>query len=200
MKNAKIDLWFPTPIYICNEIIDENYNKEILNEIYNIKDSIAKGGDNWLCNTYNTIGKYDLRENQIFTNLITEITKHVNFFASKFNTTDIFTCKELWFNIYSKKDYQEYHIHSHSTFSAVYYVTSPNDSGDIIFENPFSCDMLEIQNITNQNELTFKNCRYKSVARRLIIFKSHLKHMVMQGNNEEDRISIALNFHIKNPA
>jgi uncharacterized protein (TIGR02466 family) len=194
MKNAKIDMWFPTPIYICDEIVGKNYNNQIKQQILSIKNKVSSGGNNWLCDTYNTIGKYDLRQSECFTDLLKTVTDHVNNFASKFNTIDTFSCKESWFNIYDQNDYQEYHIHTHSTFSAVYYVTAPLDSGDIVFENPFGVDMMEIQNITEQNNLTYKNCRYQAKERRLIIFKSYLKHMVMRGNNTDERISIAFNY------
>lgn len=190
----KIDLWFPIPIYIEENILDNNENKKLCDKILELKNQTEPGGRNWLCDTYNTLGSVDIINNECFSLLLDKTTHHVNNFAKQFNSTETYECKEFWGNVYGYKDYQEYHIHSHSTFSAVYFAKCPEGSGDLIFENPFSVDMYEMKNISENNQFTYKNCSYSAVENRLIIFRSHLKHMVRQGFNKDYRISFAFNF------
>jgi len=192
--NSKIDLWFPTPIYISEDLLSDEENSFILNDFLSISKEIDSGGLNWLSKPYNTLGTFDLKNSKSFSLLLDKVTSHVNNFASQYNTSDTFKCKESWGNIYKQGEYQEYHIHTHSTFSAVYYATAPENSGDIVFENPFGVDMMEIQNIHTQNNLTYQNCSYKVKEKRLIIFRSHLRHMVKPGNNQSPRISFAFNY------
>lgn len=190
----KIDLWFPTPIYIEENILDDIENKKLCDRILELKKQNESGGKNWLCNTFNTLDSVDIKDEKIFSTLINETTLHVNNFARQFNCEEEYTCKDFWGNVYGYKDYQEYHIHTHSTFSAVYFAKCPEGSGDLVFENPFSIDMYEIKNITDNNQFTYKNCSYSATEKRLIIFRSHLKHMVKQGFNKDYRISFAFNF------
>ena len=190
----KIDLWFPTPIYVADDILSDLENEKIFNHFTQVSDKVKSGGSNWLSKPYNTMGVYDLRESEVYNTLLETVTEHVNTFASEYNTTDYFKCKNSWGNISHAGEYQEYHIHSHSSFSAVYYCKCPIQSGDIVFENPF-LDMMEIQNIKSHNNLTYQNCSYPAKEKRLIIFRSHLKHMVKPGNNQSPRISFAFNYY-----
>lgn len=191
--NYKIDLWFPTPIYVADDVLSDLENRKISNHFTQLSKTIESGGNNWIAKPYNTIGTYDLRESEVYNTLVETVTKHINTFASEYNTTDYFKCKNSWGNISHAGEYQEYHIHAHSTFSAVYYCACPENSGDIVFENPF-VDMMEIQNIQSHNQLSYQNCTYQAKEKRLIIFRSHLKHMVKPGNNQSPRISFAFNY------
>lgn len=192
--DSKIDLWFPTPIYIADNLLTDEENNSVSENFISLSNEIESGGLNWLSQPYNTLGTFDLRNSDKFSVLLEKVTTHVNYFASHYNTSNTYTCKESWGNLYKQGEYQEYHIHTHSTFSAVYYSKSPKDSGDIVFENPFGIDMMEIQNIHTQNNLTYQNCSYQAIEKRLIIFRSHLRHMVKPGNNQSPRISFAFNY------
>lgn len=191
--NFKIDLWFPTPVYIADNVLSNQENDVVKNTFISVSKEVQSGGLNWLSRPYNTLGTFDLKNSDKFSILLETVTNHVNNFASEYNTSNIYTCKESWGNIYEEGQYQEYHIHTHSTFSAVYYATAPKNSGGITFENPF-VDMMEIQNIHSPNQLSYQNCTYEAKEKRLIIFRSHLKHMVKPGNNQSPRISFAFNY------
>ena len=115
----------------------------------------------------------------------------ITFFIAcgRFKTND----SNSWFNIYKKGDYQEYHYHANSYFSAIFVLQTPKPSPTIVFENPLT-DMLPLKNldVCEINAETFnvngmdENC--------LLIFRSHLRHMVHPLQHEGERISIALNF------
>jgi hypothetical protein len=55
---------------------------------------------------------------------------------------------------------------------------------------------MPIKNTINEkdNALTLQTCEYQAIKNRLIIFRSNLQHMVQQGTNQSDRISLSFNF------
>lgn len=105
-----------------------------------------------------------------------------------------YKCQEGWLNIYDNKDYQEYHTHEGSTISVVYYLKSPQGSGNIVFRSPHTTDMLPIKDIKTMTNLSYKTCYYKPEERSLLVFRSYIPHMVEQNKSSEPRISLAFNF------
>lgn len=191
-----IELWFPTPIYYADDILDENEINTLVNRSYDIKNNIKNGKGIWQCDVYTTFQTYDVTKDNEFSNLISKISLHVNEFAKSFGSNYEYRCAEGWINIYDKNQYQEFHYHLGSTFSVVYYLSTPEGSGKLIFNNPLLPNMMPIKNITpnKDNTLILESCEYKAIKNRLIIFRSNLQHMVQQGTNQSDRISLAFNF------
>jgi uncharacterized protein (TIGR02466 family) len=191
---AEIKTWFPTSIYYEHNLFNSNENLLLKKQILNIKDNNERGGSDWLCNTYNTLGTYDLLADTNFSMLVNKVTAHVNDYARMHGSDYTYNCNAAWANVYKNMDYQEFHVHAGNTFSAVYYVDVPEGSGDIVWKSPVEPDMLPIKGITTYNELSFKTCFYNPKPGDLIIFRSYLPHMVKQGTNDAERVSIAFNF------
>lgn len=190
----QMQFWFPTAIYAAESIIDKEENQTYLNRILEIEKDIPSGGTNWQCNTYNTLGTFNLVEDLTFTPLISLIEKHVFEFVRNMGSAHQYRCKEAWANISRKYNFQEYHTHSSRTISAVYYLDVPENSGKIYFESPLEPDMLPIENITNYNMWSHRVAWFEPQAGTLLIFRSYLRHMVEQNKTDNPRISIALNF------
>lgn len=192
---SNIELWFPTLIYYADNILDENEINFLTSKSYNIKNNIKNGKENFKCNLYTSFNNDDLTKDNDFINLISKVNFHINEFAKAHNSEFEYSCLEGWVNIYNKNQYQEFHYHPGKTFSAVYFLQAPEGSGSLIFDSPLNPDMMPVKNIVNEqsNPLIFKCCEYKAIANRLIIFRSNLQHMVMQGTNEKDRITFAFN-------
>ena len=91
--------------------------------------------------------------------------------------------------------HQEFHTHNGNIFSCVYWVKTPTGSGNLIFEDPKCPDMLPIRKLTGENDLNRQRICYAAVERRLIIFRSYLRHMVEPCKNKSPRMSIAVNFN-----
>jgi len=192
--SVTINTWFPTPIYIVENVISKKYNALLEKRSLEIKSEVENGASNWNCNTYNTLGTLDLKSDPVFLDLIKEVEFHVKKFTEMHGSDYEYTCKDSWININCKNSYQEYHSHANSTFSAVYYITTPPKSGKIHFENPCEPDMLPIQGIKNPTELSFRTCHYEPQEGTLLIFRSYLRHMVELCKNETPRITAAFNF------
>ena len=188
-----LDIHFPTTFYVLEDSFSEKENNDLLSKITNIKNNAEKGGTNWLTDVYNTQGTYNLMKDNDFENLCNNVTYHTNKFAKILESDYDYTCDEGWLNCYYKNDFQEYHTHPQSIFSAVYFFTNPENSGKLIFENPIEPDMYGLQNKIKTNTLNASTCSFMPKPRTLIIFRSYLRHMVTRCTNIEPRITAAFN-------
>lgn len=186
--------WFPTSIYVAESIVSSKYNDSLKQRSLMIEEVSKNGASNWNCNTYNTLGTFDLKTDPLFSDLLKEVEFHVKKFTEMHGSDYEYQCKDSWLNVNHKNSYQEYHCHSNSTFSAVYYISTPPGSGKIHFENPCEPDMLPIQGIKNPTELSFRTCHYEPEEGTLLIFRSYMRHMVELCKNELPRITVAFNF------
>ena len=188
-----IDLLFPTPIYRADNIISKEYKDELINLIYDIKSKVPSQDDKWFCKIYTSYSAHDLKYSKDFFPLFEAIQNHLYAFISELESTSRPELQGAWVNIAKKGDFQEHHRHQGAAFSAVYYLQAPEGSGDLLLENPAGF-MPELDNIVNNNILNSNTQSYTPIDNSLIIFRSHIQHMVLLGKNEKDRISIALNF------
>lgn len=175
-----------------------NNNEELLNRCYEIKQKFPQKST-WFCDTYNSLKSYNLKEDQLFKPLIDLCASKVFDFAREYGIEDrnLF-CTDAWFNIASKGNYQEFHIHPMSHFSVVYYVDVREDSGRILFKNPQSnLDMFTLPPNTSLTIGSRGVYFHKPAIQDLLIFRSNTPHMVEKNNNNSDRISIAMNFVVE---
>jgi uncharacterized protein (TIGR02466 family) len=99
-----------------------------------------------------------------------------------------------WININKTGDFNKSHCHPLASMSAVFYLKSQEDSGNIVFSNP---TLAMHYPINTNNKYFWGTYWFPPIQGRLFIFPSYLKHLVEQNKNKEDRISLALNFSNK---
>ena len=191
---AKIELWFPTIIYTEENLFSAATNDKWANTLFEIEKTVESGGKDWEGKTYTTHTTYDIATDPTFTSLIETVTEHVNALAQSYGSTAKYKAEHSWANIARAGNYQEYHTHDGSVFSAVYYIKTPEGSGDILFEDPRMPDMLPVKNIPERNSLSFHKIGYKATEGTLLIFRSSLRHCVQEGLNIDPRISVSMNF------
>jgi len=191
---ANIELWFPVAIYQHLDMFSDEQNKLWASYIEDIKKTIPT--KTWPGGTYTIHENYNLNTDVRFKSLITETNIHLHAFAKEYGSTETYTNISSWANISIKDNSQEFHTHNGSIFSAVYYVSAPKGSGNIIFEDPKEPDMLpiKIRSTKDRNHLSFTRISYPPKPGSLLIFRSYLRHMVESGTNTTPRISIAMNF------
>jgi uncharacterized protein (TIGR02466 family) len=190
--------WFPTLIY--SELLDNFLlnNSYLVDKAYFLRDRQNKVKTYWNCKTFNTLGNYDFKlDNDDIVNELVKLVKDKTLiFSKKFGVDENLSlvCDDLWFNISSPGDYQEFHNHAGSHFSLVYYISVFPDSGDIVFANHYSLvDMFPLP-VKDYTYASFNSCFYTPKNGMLLIFRSNLPHMVKQNLSEFDRISISMNF------
>jgi len=191
----KVEMWFPVAVYSEENVLSKEENELLKLHCLTIKNSVRSGGSEWLGNTYNTHGTHNLSTDKEFQPLLNKISYHVHQFAKMHNCEETYTSKYAWMNISEKSNWQEFHTHNGNVFSVVYYVSVPEGSGKIVFEDPKEPDMCPLKTKTNRNQLSYTRIGYTPIEGSLIIFRSYLRHLVEPGNNTTPRISIALNFN-----
>ena len=108
----------------------------------------------------------------------------------------------MWFNINLYKDINSFHRHGGADISGVYYIKTPNDCGNIIFEHP-ATDLFDYYFLNRPQELNAYNSStwwMSAEVNMLYLFPGWLKHSVEANKNKtEERISISFNtYHERN--
>ena len=128
--------------------------------------------------------------------LIKEINIHSSKFAKEFINNNEQVLGNMWFNISLYKDFNKSHNHPLSNISGVYYVKTPDDCGNIVFEHP-AINVLGYYSpeVTMEfNEYNSKTWWKPVVENTLYLFPGWLKHYVQPNlNKTEERISISFN-------
>ena len=128
--------------------------------------------------------------------LIKEINTHSSKFAKEFVNNNEQTLANIWININTYKDTNNSHNHPFSDISGAYYVKTPADCGNIVFEHP-ALDVLNYYSpkpYKEFNEYNSPTWWKPAVENTLYLFPSWLKHRVEPNlNKTEERISISFN-------
>ena len=74
---------FTNTLFSSHSLVSKEYLEDMIIECKDIQKQIITGGDNWNCNTYNTLGTYELKDNPKFKNLIDIVTDKVNIYAKE---------------------------------------------------------------------------------------------------------------------
>lgn len=187
--------WFPTTISISENILSEEENLNLINLSKDISHIAEKGGNNWISKSnFNTQSTYNINEDEKFNFFVDKVSEKIQEHAKHLNSNYTYKCNEAWLNTYTEKDYQEFHTHAGSVFSAVYYLNNPKKGGRIFFENPVEPDMLPLRDISEYNTDNSSLCNYNPDNGTLIIFRSNIRHMVEPIETNETRATIALNY------
>lgn len=126
--------------------------------------------------------------------------------AVKYFTKDVlsvndeveFQLENSWVNRHVRGEHNTLHWHSNAMLSGVYYVDSAEDAGDIVFKkshlyNNLFHDTVRIgfneTNIHNTSEFFIR-----PNAGDLVLFPSHLEHMVTPNLTDTPRYSLAFNY------
>jgi uncharacterized protein (TIGR02466 family) len=135
--------------------------------------------------------------------ILEEIKLHVNTFSNKVLNGLDQTVDNLWFNINRYKDSNLVHNHPNAEISGTYYVKTPDECGQIIFQHP-AFDVLSYYSIL-KGKNSSPTGPYDSLAWNmpvcegtLYLFPSWLNHRVESNMNKtEDRVSLAFNTHYR---
>jgi len=138
--------------------------------------------------------------------LIKEIETNANIFAQQFlNKKTIQKITSIWINSNLYKDTNRIHSHPGSAISGVYYVKTPSECGQIIFEHPAgrafefyqeSIDALPGRRNEPEEYNSFNSFSTFVIPTEntLYLFPSWLMHFVESNMNKtEERISISFN-------
>ena len=191
---------FPTSIGV--EWFEDHlkYEKYLTKRCFEIEKEISIGTP-WLQNnTYNTMGSYDISKDNDFNPItdfvndkVKEYCKALGWSSNSLNPSPRYP----WFNIYRKGDYQDYHYHSNTLFSAVYFLSAnPTIGAKLFVKSPITdCLAPSIAEHQWENDRVF----YAPDPGKLIIMRGYVEHAVEQHGDDQPRISLVYNYRAKEP-
>lgn len=196
-----IDYWFPTGIYKSkyqyHDIIKSKVLKRVSERPRPINLPEPRGWPYWQKMHRSLIDPFQLVDSELL-DFKYWIEQETNNFSKSFNSESIYRIDQSWINVYEKGDFQETHYHLGFDFSAVYFVSSPENSGRLIFESPLLPINMRPIKTQIETELNSTSVSYEPLEGYLLIFRSNLRHGVLPHYNKEPRISIAVNLIEKN--
>ena len=105
-------------------------------------------------------------------------------------------CGNMWANINGPGNFNRPHIHPNSLFSGVYFVKTPQNSGNLMLYDPRSGVQMTMPN-RKEGKLSpelWREVHYEPKAGRCIMFPSWLWHEVKPNKSNDIRISVSFNF------
>ena len=102
----------------------------------------------------------------------------------------------MWANINYPGCFNRPHIHPNSLFSGVYFIKTPQQSGNLMVYDPRPGVQMAMPNRKEEKlppEL-WREVHYEPVAGRCIMFPSWLWHEVKPNQSNNTRISVSFNF------
>ena len=115
----------------------------------------------------------------------------LDIFADNLNTKFDFTIYNPWINLYKFGQHQEVHDHCGSDLSSVFFM---NDGDEFFFYDRNSTNLTG----SIKNLIGYKNTYgIESKAGDIMFFPSHMLHGVSPIKNDATRITMSVNFNIK---
>lgn len=129
------------------------------------------------------------------TSLFENLQDNVDNFSKELLLTKKPQIRNLWININGYKDSNVEHTHAQSLISGVFYVTVPENSGDLMFNNKlYPNNNVSPGDVVEYNSYTASSWIIKPEENLLILFPSWAPHEVLPNLNKKlERISIAFN-------
>ena len=103
-----------------------------------------------------------------------------------------------WININSSKyDHNIYHCHPGTYLACVYYVKCDKDSGNLVFGDPRPGNATNIPHADNLTVYNSVEINIEPEQGELILFPGWLYHYVASNQNDQKRITIAINIVLR---
>ena len=103
-----------------------------------------------------------------------------------------------WGNLQKKGNYIKEHRHNNTQFSGVFYLQTPENSGDIIFttRNATWINSYWEPSLTGYDDLNSFEKRFSPQQCGIFLFPAPLVHYVTPSHSEEERYSISFNYNL----
>ena len=184
---------FPTMIYIKDVPDSEKLNKYLEQKIVQWsqqnKGVTKTNAGGWHSETnMNTREEYNPLTRELF-NMQEEIYQKENLSRKP-------VLGNMWANVNYPKCFNRPHIHPNSLFSGVYWIKTPQNSGNLMLYDPRPGVQMTMPN-RKKGKLPpefWREIHYEPKAGRCIMFPSWLWHEVKSNESNQTRISVSFNF------
>ena len=183
---------FPSVIHQFDVNGFDNIQNQLIDYAYNLKKKDSEGviysnHGGWQSPSFIVKDENDLLHSFLINCLYNfpNIDKSINFEV------------DAWIKINKKGDYNEKHNHPNSHLAGVLYLKCPKDCGNIVFDSPTGFQSYQeilsyIKEFKECNNV-FQSYEFFPVEGKMLIFPSHLLHVVQANKSNEDRISVSFN-------
>ena len=134
------------------------------------------------------------KNDRSFRPFIEYIAKRIEFLC-----TDVYQnavqVDNLWVNINPPGTYNIEHDHAQSDMSGVLWIQGPENSGNFVLKNPNGFVQFPVIGALAQDvqQLTSHVVIHAPTPGKMMLFPSHIRHLVETNQSQHDRISIAFN-------
>ena len=183
--------YFPTIIYAKDVQLDNRlFEKEIVEWSKKDKGIRRTNMIGWHSTT-------NMHQIPVFKPLVDELFKmQIEMYREEFLSREPII-GNMWANINPPGGYNRPHIHPNSHFSGVYYIKAPQNSGEIVFNDPRSAAHMvmpeRVKDIKPPSHL-WREVRVIPLEGRMLMFPSWLWHCVEPNGSNDIRISVSFNF------
>lgn len=185
---VKIDLLFPKPLYIVENLKFDNL-ESILNSLIDKKD-LSKNSRNNVNSSFESNSKlHSYPQLSDFSSAVLDQGKNfLNEMSYDKKWIDQLKIQKMWVNYSYEQDFIFPHIHGDCLIAGVYYVKAPPNATITFFND---IDRIKIKNET-YNQLTYEDMTYQCIPQTLFFFKNDMLH----GNKSQpagEKIAISFN-------
>tara|TARA_R100000664_G_C2714233_1_gene109950 strand:+ start:55 stop:636 length:582 start_codon:yes stop_codon:yes gene_type:complete len=137
-----------------------------------------------------TVDKHIL-DNEVFFDLKKSILNEIeNFLHRSLIINKPYQIYQSWITKTPPNCKSNYHTHT-SVFSGVFYLDTPENSGDIMFKDFYTKHIFDEDEFLHGNYLNAQNWHIEPKDGLLIMFPSHVHHKISTNLSNEDRYSLA---------
>lgn len=186
-QNAQNSFW-KSPIWDVKTRFDEEFNNQLLEEIYGIGKDIVTGVDK---KPHGSIWHYsrpnlDILKKEILDIVLDTITKEI----PQIRMLNITGCEHFfgWINVREPGEKLEVHGHTESAIAATYYVKAKPNSGDIVLYD--TANTIDFDNVTLSKTPNVVERRIAPAEGHLVFFPSYVLHGVEENKSNDLRISL----------
>lgn len=186
---------FPIPIHHVDVNNFKEYQNKLIDYAYNLRE---KDNDGRIVSNYGgwqskLFSVHD--ENDILHKFLIDIIYNLPVFKKNIGMNCI-----AWANINGQGHYNKEHDHPDCHLAGVLWVKTPKNSGDIRFSAPLDFQTyLEIESYTDEFKYSsryYHTYEFPPREGSLLIFPSHLRHLVHENKSNDDRISYSFNIQL----
>jgi len=187
-QNAQ-NLFWKSPIWEVQTRFDEQFNEQLLDEIYTIGQDIYTGTDR---DPSDSIWDYsrpnlDILKQEIIDIVTRKITQEI----PEIRLLNLVGCEHFmgWINVREPGERLEVHGHTESAIAATYYLKAKEGCGDLVAYD--TAGAIDWDRNTLSGSPYVRERRFKPVEGRLIFFPSYVLHGVDENRSTDLRISLS---------
>jgi len=189
MDYKKFEL-FPVPVYQSKIEVSDEY----INWCKNVEYERMKTGNGWISKNRKILDTTEIKS---------DIIDHINIYVRdwlRVHWNIEFYLTSSWLVKHEQGDWAQMHHHANSLVSGVYYLQTPEKSGNIKFHKFFNKNLFDESlrfDYIDDNFVNAESVSFEVNKGDVLLFPSTLSHSVDENFSNDTRYSLAFNAFVK---